>query len=119
MKQFFLLTIFFAFAGTATIAQTSAVAKNIQANIVNNKLVLSWTESEASETGSWEVQASANGKDFTTIGLVWGADPKGARNSFSFKQESTKIQSKFQYFRVLYVAGTKATGTSAAVRLAK
>ncbi|RYD70284.1 MAG: hypothetical protein EOP53_25685 [Sphingobacteriales bacterium] len=119
MKQFFIGTIFFAFAGTATMAQTGSVAKNIKASVIENNLVVTWNEANASETGSWEVQGSADGKSFSTIGLVWGADPKGNRNGYAFKQTANKVQSKYQYFRVMYVANSNTAETSNTIRISK
>lgn len=119
MKQFFLLTIFFGFASSATIAQTAPVAKNIKASVVNNELRVTWNEANAAESGSWEVQASADGKSFSTIGLVWGADPKAGDNSFAFRQKNNKMQSKYQFFRVLYVADASNSTASNMIRLSK
>jgi hypothetical protein len=119
MKQFFLLTIFFGFASTATIAQTAPVATNIKASVVNNDLLVTWNEANATEAGSWEVQGSTDGQSFATIGLVWGADPKATNHSFAFKQKNYKTQSKYKYYRVLYVADASNTIASNAIGLSK
>lgn len=119
MKQFFYLTIFFAFMSTSTFAQTEPVAKNIKASVVENNLLVTWNEASASEQGSWEVQASADGKSFATIGLVWGVDPKAGADSYAFKQQTNKMQSKYKYFRVLYVANTNTAIASNAIGLSK
>jgi hypothetical protein len=117
MKHFFYLVIFSAFT-TAAQAQTGPVAKNIKASITENNLLLTWNEASASQQGSWEVQASANGKDFSTIGLVWGADPKGSADSYAFKQKAGKIQPQYKYFRVLYVEGADALASNT-IRVSK
>lgn len=119
MKQFFYLTIFFAFASTSTFAQTAPVAKNIKASVVENNLLVTWNEDNASEQGSWEVQASADGQSFATIGLVWGADPKAGNNSYAFKQQTSKKQSQYKYFRVLYVANSNTALASNTIGLSK
>lgn len=119
MKQFFFLTIFFAFAGTSTFAQTAPVAKNIKASVIENNLLVTWNEANATEQGSWEVQASEDGKSFATIGLVWGADPKAGRNSYAFKQKTNKMQSSYKYYRVLYVADANTAVASNTIGLSK
>lgn len=118
MKQFFYLVIFSAFATTAG-AQTGPVAKNIKASVTENSLLVTWNEASATVQGSWEVQASADGKDFSTIGLVWGADPKGKADSYAFKQKTNKLQSGYKYFRVLYLADAHNTVASNSTGLSK
>lgn len=118
MKQFFYLVLFSAFATTAH-AQSGPVAKNIKASITENNLLVTWNEANAASQGSWEVQASADGKDFSTIGLVWGADPKGSADSYAFKQKAGKIQSKYKYYRVLYIANTNNSLASNIIRVTK
>mgnify|MGYP001547090526 CR=1 FL=1 len=117
MKHFFSLMILFAFANAAP-AQTAPIAQNIKATVLESSLLITWNEAAASDNGSWEVQASADGATFSTIGLVWGADPKGSRNSYAFKQQTNKLQSSYKYYRVLYVAGNN-TATSNTIRLTK
>lgn len=119
MKQFFYLTIFFAFATSSTIAQSEPVAKNIKASVVANNLLVTWNEANASDQGSWEVQASADGKSFATIGLVWGEDPKAGQNSYAFKQQNNKKQAQYKYFRVLYVANSNTALASNTIGLSK
>lgn len=59
-----------------------------------------------------EVQASKDGKNFTTIGFVMGANPAKTDNSFSFKQQQAKIKPGMIYFRVLNIgAGDQATSS--------
>ncbi|MBC7937183.1 MAG: hypothetical protein H7Y86_17705 [Rhizobacter sp.] len=118
MKQFFYLTILFAFLSTAAIAQGEPVAANIKASVTDNNLMLTWNEVNTTEQGSWEVQASADGKQFSTIGLVWGADPK-ATNGYAFKQKTNKLQSNYKYFRVLYVADANTAVASNTIGLSK
>jgi hypothetical protein len=117
MKHFFTLMILFAFANAVS-AQKATVAQNIKATVMESSLLVTWNEATASEQGSWEVQASADGTSFSTIGLVWGADPKGSRNSYAFKQKTNKLQSSYKYFRVLYVADNN-TAASNTIRLTK
>ena len=119
MKQFFLLSILFAFAGTATMAQATPVAGNIKASLAASNLVITWNEANASAQSSWEVQASTDGKSFSTIGLVWGADPKETGNSYAFKQKTNKISLQYKYFRVLYLADAGTTIASNTIPVSK
>lgn len=116
MKQFFSLMIFYAFFSSAS-AQTEPIAKNIKASVVESNLLVTWNEEGVSEKGSWEVQASADGKSFSTIGLVWGANP--ATNGYAFKQKTNKLQSKYKYYRVLYIAETNVATASSTIGLSK
>ena len=118
MKQFFTFMILFAF-GNATSAQNAPVAQNIKASVVESNLVVTWNEATASDKGSWEVQASVDGASFSTIGLVWGADPSASRNSYAFKQNTNKLPSGYKHFRVLYVADNNNTATSTTIGLSK
>ena len=118
MKQFFYLTILFAFMSTAAIAQENVIAGNIKATVSGNNLVVTWNESAATGKGSWEVQGSADGRQFSTIGLVWGADPKAA-NSYAFKQQTNKLSAKYTHFRVLYIASSNEAVASHTIPLTK
>ncbi len=116
MKQFFSLMILYAFLSPVQ-AQNTPIADNLKADVVDNNLLITWTEATASEKGSWEVQASADGKNFSTIGLVWGASPAG--NGYAFKQQTNKIKSNYKYYRVLYLAETNAVAASNTIGLSK
>ncbi len=104
MKQFIYLMAF-ACMGLNVNAQETAVPQTtiegIKATVQSSNLHISW-KSNKSETGYWEVQASRDGKHFTTIGLVMGEDP-GIKGSFAFKQQTNKLKPGLAYFRVLQI----------------
>ena len=84
----------------------------------NASLQISW-QSATSENNYWEVQGSKDGKAYSTIGLVMGADPKGSSNSFSFKQQTEKIKADLKYVRVIYMEKEGVGYASAPIRLTK
>jgi|GEM_PF-2478211 len=129
MKQFFYTILFVAISIAAySQTETNAIATNLSIGKVGENMVISWTENKATD-GSWEVQASIDGKTFETVGLVWGSDPKAARNSFAFKQELIKVQSKYQelikvqskyaFYRVLYAEANAELKASKAIEFSK
>ncbi|HRD58149.1 MAG TPA: hypothetical protein PK504_08875 [Ferruginibacter sp.] len=119
MKQFFYTILFVAISIAAySQTETNAIATNLSIGKVGENMVISWTENKATD-GSWEVQASIDGKTFETVGLVWGSDPKAARNSFAFKQELIKVQSKYAFYRVLYAEANAELKASKAIEFSK
>lgn len=95
------------------------VAENVKATLINNNLQVAWVTSSAINANYWEVQASADGNTFSTIGLVLGADPKGAGENYMFKQSVSKIKSGFKYYRVLHVETEDRAISSNTIRLTK
>lgn len=120
MKQIF-YTVLFVFSVLLVNAQSgTAVATDMKVNRSNGNLMITWSETmSGAAEGSWQVQASADGKTFSTIGLVWGQDPKAANGSYAFKQDLHKIQPGYSYFRVLYVASDNHIHAGKAVGFSK
>lgn len=111
---------FVVFFSIITVASVSACnnpsnspVNNLTVAVVNNNVFVNWNITDAAASVEYcEVQASADGKNFTTIGFVMGADPSKTDNTFSFKQQQTKIKPGMIYFRVLNIsAGDKATAS--------
>lgn len=88
-------------AQTASLTHNSREITNFKASIENLDLMVKWT-SAGTNSNYWEVQGSADGKLFSTIGMVMGADPKDSR-TYSFKQKMQKIKPGLIYFRVMHV----------------
>lgn len=109
------------FFSMSTYAQSSAavVAENIKVTATDRNLEITWTENNRPTDGTWQVQASENGNDYTIIGLVWGPDPKGAKNQYQFKQTWTGLKKRYQSFRVLYASADNKWETGKAVFLTK
>ena len=89
---------------TNTQAQTAnpSIVRNVKVSVQNDNLMINWVVTEAATADYYEVQASADGKTFSTIGLVLGADPKQA-NSFAFKQGVKKMKPGQVFYRVLNI----------------
>ena len=124
MKQFFYTMTFIALA-IAVKAQspspgTAAIqAEQVKATLVRNNLEVGWVKHSKAEANYWEVQGSRDGKNYSTIGLVFGADPKSNGNSYLFKQANNKIQPGFIYYRVLHIESEERAVASNSTRLSK
>ncbi len=122
MKQFIFLMAF-ACTSMSVFAQENKMETPISvdglvAKHTNTSLQISW-QSKTSDSNYWEVQGSTNGKDFSTIGLVMGADPKGSKGSFCFKQQSEKIKPGLKYFRVICIENEEVGYASSPISLTK
>lgn len=106
-------------AHTGAFSQTNqsenTVISNLKASVENNRLVINWVVSETTSINNCEVQASTDGKTFSTIGIVMGADPKQA-NSFSFKQTLNKMKTGKVFYRVVNVETSGRSYTSNVVK---
>ncbi len=119
MKQFFYTILFVTISFVANAQKESRViASNLIIIKTGENMQLNWI-SDAGSEGSWEVQGSKDGKEFSTIGLVWGADPKAASNSFAFKQKLSKVQQKYAYYRVMYTEDNTTVRASKTVEFSK
>lgn len=108
MKQFIYL-LAFAFMSVNASAQLNnnkiipTSIEGLMATLNGNNLQIDWKSNKMDDANYWEVQASEDGKSFSTIGLVMGADPKAARGYYSFKQIKNKIKPGMKFFRVLHI----------------
>ena len=111
-----LLSVSFSTAFSQTTATENQAISNVTATVVNNNIVLNWNVTNELSASICEVQASKDGKNFTSIGIVMGADPKQHNNGFAFKQNLSKIKSGMVYFRIVTVGAN--ANTSNAVKAA-
>ena len=111
-----LLSVSFSTAFSQTTATENQAISNVTATVVNNNIVLNWNVTNELSASICEVQASKDGKNFTSIGIVMGADPKQNNNGFAFKQNLSKIKSGMVYFRIVTVGAN--ANTSNAVKAA-
>ncbi|MEP7164569.1 MAG: hypothetical protein ABI741_07740 [Ferruginibacter sp.] len=106
-------------AQTSAFSQTNqsenAVIGNLKASVENNRLVINWVVAETVSINNCEVQASADGITFSTIGIVMGADPKQA-NSFCFKQSLNKMKTGRVFYRVVNMETSGRSTTSNIVK---
>ena len=108
------------FSFSTTFAQTATTdnsgINNVKASIVNNNIVINWNVTDELVSSICEVQASKDGKNFSTIGLVMGPDPKQTNNGFAFKQNLSKMKAGQVYYRVVSVGANANGGTSNVVK---
>ena len=93
--------------------------KGFAAKIEHNNLLINWTSIETGVNNYWEVQGSKDGKEFSTIGLVLGADPVTAKVNYEYKQQLTKIRPGFKYYRILHVEAPDRAVASNTIGLTK
>lgn len=118
-----ILAALFFFAGTTAFANnitpdTTPASGNLKVSVENNSLVMNWNLADAATVNYCEIQGSEDGKTFTTIGYVMGANP-AQDNSYSFKQTLSKIKPGKVYFRVLIIGADEKAASSEVVKLSK
>jgi len=114
-----LMTLAFTKSFSATTYLSESPVINLKANVENNSLVINWNISPNTLTNYCEVQASEDGKTFSTIGFVMGADPKQGNNSFIFKQSLKKIKPGKVFYRILTVTTNDNAIASDVVKIAQ
>jgi hypothetical protein len=124
MKQFIYTMAFMALTITAKTQNTSIVtpgiqAEQVKATLVNHNLEVMWVKNSTAEANYWEVQGSRDGKNYSTIGVVLGADPKGNGSNYHFKQTGNKIRPGYKYYRVLHIENEERAVASNSTRLSK
>ena len=113
-----LLAVSFTSAFSQTSLSGNPAISNLTATVVNNNIVINWNVTDELVSNYCEVQASKDGKNFSTIGIVLGADPKQNNNGFAFKQNLTKLKKGHVYYRVLSVATNDRAAASNVVKSA-
>ena len=112
--------LLFSVSLSSAFSQTSLTGNpaisNLTATVVNNNIVINWNVTDELASNYCEVQASKDGKNFSTIGIVLGADPKQNNNSFAFKQNLKKMKAGQVYYRVLTVAANDKASASNVVK---
>lgn len=124
MKQIFSILLFMMFISLNGTAQQ--IKNNADINIVgfsakisDNKLLINWSSKEKNENDYWLVQGSRDGKEFSTIGLVLGAEPSVEARTYIFKQVLTKIKHSLKYYRVLHIETPEIAVVSEIIELTK
>ncbi len=108
-----LLSVAFTSSFAQTNQQGHTAVNNLKASVENDRLFINWNVTEVATTTNYcQVQASIDGTNFSTIGLVMGADPKQTNNGFSFKQNLSKMKPGMQYYRILTVDANNMVSTS-------
>ena len=56
----------------------------------NEQLIIDWQTDGLVEANYWQVQRSSDGKNYATIALVLGPDPRQGANSYRYKTKMRK-----------------------------
>lgn len=91
----------------------------LEVKVENRNLLINWASSNSGIDNYWQVQGSRDGKQFSTIGLVFGEDPSTSTGNYKYKQQLGKIKPGLKYYRVLYVKDEDFTSVSETIKLTK
>ncbi|MEO7138971.1 MAG: hypothetical protein ABIY51_01795 [Ferruginibacter sp.] len=84
---------------------------DLKAGLSNKSLLLTWKGDVSENTSTyWQVEGSADGKSFKTIGYVWGSE----KGNCVFKNS---IRKGLKYYRVLTVKSDNTAIASHTVKL--
>lgn len=115
-----------AFFSSNAYAQQDAVSnthettiEGLKASVTGTNLLINWGGAKLTGNEYWEVQASNDGKQFTQIGLVLGADPKVGERNYSFKNNITGTQRGMKFYRVLKIQTETSAFVSNSILVAK
>lgn len=94
---------------------------SFKVNAVNNKIMIYWITDNKSPTNYFEIQRSQDGKNFKTIELVLGPDPKLNNCECFAGIDKPSNNSQKYYYRLKHVSvdGTEEFGDIAAMSLPK
>lgn len=98
---FFSITYINSFSQAANAEK--AFVTDLTVAVENNQVLVNWVIPDVSTSNYCEVQSSLDGKTFSTIGMVMGADPRQTNNGYAFKQGLKKLKQGRVYYRVLNV----------------
>jgi hypothetical protein len=116
MKKFFLAVVVIVMINSGVFAQKVSI-ENVVAKVDHGHLTINWSSNQQANA-YWQVQGSADGKEYSTIGFVMGNDP-AAQNRFKFKQSMAKIKPGMKYYRVLLMDDAENGIASNSIQLTK
>ncbi|MFC0774108.1 hypothetical protein [Terrimonas alba] len=64
--------------------------KNLNCQVKNEKLVISWSTEENEKTNRFELEKSKDGKQFSLAAIVFGTDKKDTDNYMFYEKASKK-----------------------------
>ena len=103
----------------AVINTSEPTIEGLKAFVNGTNLLINWGGTKLTGNEYWEVQASNDGKLYTTIGLVLGADPKVGERNYSFKNKITGIRRGMKFYRVLKIQTETSAFVSNSILVAK
>lgn len=87
--------------GTAKAQSAAANSKititNFKVYEKNNQLIIDWKTDGVVDANYWQVQRSEDGKEYATIALVFGPDPRQGTNTYQYKGKLSKAGGKISY----------------------
>jgi hypothetical protein len=123
-KKYIILLLLTGFSYCNAVAQPSLgnqkiTITNFSAYEKDNKLVIDWATDGTVATNYWQVQASTDGTQFSTIALVLGPDPRQQGDRYQYMEKiKTGVEPK-KYFRVRHVAVNGSEQLSEIIKPAK
>jgi hypothetical protein len=103
VKQISLLTAFIFIAVIVNAQVTDSISvKDFKITQTKTRQQIEWSTDAERPSSYWRVQASKDGKTFTTIGLVLGADPRQEGYKYIFIQPIQESKSK-RFYRLSHV----------------
>jgi hypothetical protein len=84
----------------------------------DNRFYIDWATDGTVETNYWEVQISTDGKRFSTLALVLGADPSQPGEAYAYKGKVDE-QKRAAYYRVVHISANGIKQQSKIIKLVK
>ncbi|MFN8251353.1 MAG: hypothetical protein U0V75_05670 [Ferruginibacter sp.] len=112
-------SFFFSASFSSNIKFDTSVFNNLTVSVVDNNIQVNWNMPADAAVNYCAVQASTDGKTFSTIGYVMGPNPKAGNNTYTFKQQLAKIKPGLTYYRVLNMGENENATASEVVKISK
>lgn len=104
----FVLLSFATLASQPLATEPRVHIKNLTSHVEANRRIISWTTDGTQPVNTFEVQRSLDGKTFTTIAIVLGADPREPQESYKFPAARGSQEQQTTWYRVAHI-GTNGT----------
>lgn len=109
MSKLSLITAFILFGtmlvkGQSTDQPTKISITKLTAHEKDNRIYVEWAANAGAESNYWEIQGSADGKNFSAVALVLGTDPGKTGEQYTFKGKITRPNDL--YYRVVHISLT-------------
>jgi len=87
--------------GTAKAQSEAVLSKititNFKVYENNDQLIIDWKTDGVVDANYWQIQRSEDGKEYATIALVFGPDPRQGANTYQYKGKLNKAGGKTSY----------------------
>lgn len=99
----FVLVSFSAAACQPFSAELPVQIINLKAHVEANRQIISWSTDGTQPVNTFEVQRSTDGKTFTTVALVLGADSREQQELYKFPVKISSKEQQPTWYRVAHV----------------